>query len=490
MSGSRRAAERLLQLAGAEPRLAEPLLPLLERLQQAIAEGREPLPLLPHELPLLQGPAAVMLHSLPVALEPTPAGGGPAQLWTRAALDRRERLLTDLERRLIDHDGCLVTGGAGTGKTTLVRDLLATEAGRRVALAAPTGKAAARLRQALGTVGDPWPCQTLHRLLEARGSGGFGRDGGRPLALDTLVVDEVSMVDGLLMEALLRALPAPARLFLVGDPGQLPPVGGGGLLDGLQQRLEQSSPRHHRHLTVSHRFDGSTALGRFVTALRQPAAPHSLQRQLEALPTDANLRWHRLERGLPPALARLLQEHVHTLRQAAAADGDPIALLGLLERLLLLTPQRRGPLGVEALNSRLLGVDPGQPRRWPAGTPVLVTRNDPDLDLANGDLGLVLRPDAGAMPEVLLAGPGSPRRLPLALLPGLEPALALTVHKSQGSQADRAVVVVPQPEALDHRLLYTALTRARRRVDLLCPPLEPAAIPAGEPGECPPPAAH
>ena len=489
MSGSRRAAERLLQLAGADARGAEALLPLLERLQQAIAEGSEPLPLLPHELPLLQGPTLALLRSLPVALETTPADGGPPLLWTRAAFDRRERLLAELEQRLIAHDGCLVTGGAGTGKTTLVRELLAGEEGRRVALAAPTGKAAARLRQALGGAGDGWPCQTLHRLLEARGNGVFGRDGQRPLPLDTLVVDEVSMVDGLLMEALLRALPATVRLLLVGDPGQLPPVGGGGLLDGLEQRLQRSAPGHRRHLTVSHRFDGRTALGRFVTALRAPADAETLQRQLETLPIDGNLGWHPLGRGLPPALVTLLHEHVQTLRQAVAADHDPVALLGLLERLLLLTPQRRGPLGVEGLNSRLLGLDPRQPRRWPAGTPVLVTRNDPGLDLANGDLGLVLPSGGGAMAEVLLPGPAGPRRLPLALLPGLEPALALTVHKSQGSQAERAVVVVPQPEALDPRLLYTALTRARQRVDLVCPPLgaPPAAIPAGGPGECPRP---
>ncbi len=155
--------------------------------------------------------------------------------------------------------------------------------------------------------------------------------------------------------------------------------------------------------------------------------------------------------------------------------------------MLLLAPQRRGPLGVDGLNSRLLGIDPQQPRRWPAGTPVLVTRNDPDLDLANGDLGLVLRQGSNGGPEVLLPGPQGPRRLPLALLPGLEPALALTVHKSQGSQADRAVVVVPQPDGLDPRLLYTALTRARQQVDLLCPPLEPPAPQAGGPGECPRP---
>ncbi|MCF8132619.1 MAG: AAA family ATPase [Synechococcus sp. Tobar2m-G35] len=486
MSGSRRAAVRLLQLAGADPQLAGALLPLLERLELAVAEGREPLPLQPHELPLLQGPAADLWQRLPVAIEPT-AGGLP-QLWTRAAFHRRERLLLELEQRLIGHGGCLVTGGAGTGKTTLVRELLQPDQGRRVALAAPTGKAAARLRQALGSAAEPWVCQTLHRLLEARGSGDFGRDSHRPLALDTLVVDEVSMVDGRLMEALLQALPGDARLLLVGDAGQLPPVGGGGLLDALEQRLERSSPGHRRHLTVSHRFDDSTALGRFVTALRHPADPGALQQQLASLPADANLRWHPLQRGLPPPLLRLLQDHVQTLRRAAAAaDAEPTALLALLDRVLLLAPQRRGPLGVNGLNSRLLGIDPQQPRRWPAGTPVLVTRNDPDLDLANGDLGLVLRQGSNGGPEVLLPGPQGPRRLPLALLPGLEPALALTVHKSQGSQADRAVVVVPQPDGLDPRLLYTALTRARQQVDLLCPPLEPPAPPAGGPGECPRP---
>jgi exodeoxyribonuclease V alpha subunit len=155
------------------------------------------------------------------------------------------------------------------------------------------------------------------------------------------------------------------------------------------------------------------------------------------------------------------------------------ALLDQRDRLLLLTPQRRGPWGVETLHRLLLGEAAADPARWPCGTPVICLRNRDDLGLANGDLGVVVgdAPAAGSDSSLdskqdfqrwLVFGPDPSQRLHAAQLAGaVEPALALTVHKAQGSEAEEVIVLVPPGEPRDPRLLYTALTRARRRALLV-----------------------
>ena len=132
---------------------------------------------------------------------------------------------------------------------------------------------------------------------------------------------------------------------------------------------------------------------------------------------------------------------------------------------MVLSPRRRGRHGVEQFNSRWLGLELSQPQRWPAGTPLLVGRNDAGLGLANGDRGVVRLGPRGA--EAVIATADGPRRFPMALVPAPEPALAITVHKSQGSQASEVIALMPQGETIDRRMLYTALTRARTRVDLI-----------------------
>jgi exodeoxyribonuclease V alpha subunit len=155
------------------------------------------------------------------------------------------------------------------------------------------------------------------------------------------------------------------------------------------------------------------------------------------------------------------------------------ALLAQRDRLLLLTPQRRGPWGVDTLHRLLLGEAAADPARWPCGTPVICLRNRDDLGLANGDLGVVVGDSPATGPESsldsnrdfqrwLVFGPHPSQRLHPAQLAGaVEPALALTVHKAQGSEAEEVIVLVPPGEPRDPRLLYTALTRARQRVLLV-----------------------
>ncbi len=479
---------------------------------------------------------------------------------------------------LLRHGLVLLGGGPGTGKTSTVVQMLgarlALRPELRLHLAAPTGKAAARLRSTLqegsqrlaGPLADRLgqaPCTTLHRLMESSGER-FGRNRRHPLALDLLVVDELSMVDLPLMAALLEALPDSCQLLLVGDPAQLPPVGPGAVLQELGQPTRLAALGEAAiELTTTYRNNG--AIAAFAALLRPgeraallrpgeggalllpreralgvAAASPALETKAEAAsdPTGAlqdlldhlgpedNLIWQRHPAGrLPaPALERLRrhQQRLQALAEAidwgtgagctggegeslanSPSQGTPspspirsdppsaanpvrepdleaiAALLAELEACVLLSPVRQGAWGVEAVQRQLLGEAAGKAiQHWPLGTPVLCQRNLADEGLANGDIGvlveragerLVLFPgpfpgQAGATPE---ASSPQARLFHPARLGSAEPALALTIHKSQGSQYQDVVLLVPQTRHWDPRLLYTGLTRARQRAWLI-----------------------
>ena len=401
----------------------------------------------------------------------------------------------------------LLEGGPGTGKTSTVAAMISAVQQHcpqaRIHLAAPTGKAAARLGQASG---DRHPCSTLHRLLEQRGDR-FLRNRHHPLRLDLLIVDEVSMVDLELMAALLEALPASCRLVLVGDPAQLPPVAPGAVLAALQRPAPRAALGDAAvHLETTYRHAG--AIAAVAATLRQWAGAEGpdgspvtggepllelLRPQLQRLGQDDNLHWLEVpwtgwSASLPEPVRQRLQQHRLKLAELAQEAGAQAsgnqqaavqALLAQRDRLLLLTPQRRGPWGVETLHRLLLGEAAADPARWPCGTPVICLRNRDDLGLANGDLGVVVGNSPATGPDFsldsnrefqrwLVFGPDPSQRLHPAQLAGaVEPALALTVHKAQGSEAEEVIVLVPPGEPRDPRLLYTALTRARQRALLV-----------------------
>jgi exodeoxyribonuclease V alpha subunit len=480
--------------AAADPLVAE----LIEALTVALAEGRleVTVPSAAHRAALLTSPLAAEPCG-PLVLE------GERLQWRRwqqqrlavrhALLQRaRQPLALPVDPALLARHGegldaqqqqavaavlsnalVLLEGGPGTGKTSTVSRMLAAavaqQPGCRIQLAAPTGKAAARLRAAQGAAGHP--CCTLHRLLESRGER-FGRNRSHPLDLDLLVVDEVSMVDVPLMQALLDALPASCRLVLVGDAAQLPPVGPGSVLLDLQDPASrQALGPGAVQLQRTYRNNGALAV--VAAALRQGDA--ALEPLLAALPPDANLQWLRQPpQQLPPALLQRLGAHQQQLQQLAGVTDlesteATATLLAALERCLVLSPQRRGRWGVEAIHRALLGELLAAPAQaWPVGTPVLCQHNLVELGLANGDVGLVVEQQGER--RLLFANPaGPPLRLHPAQLPAPQPALALTVHKAQGSEADE-VWVLMDPRARDHsRLLYTALTRARQRAWLVTP---------------------
>jgi exodeoxyribonuclease V alpha subunit len=406
-------------------------------------------------------------HPLPEWLPPAE----PQDPWQRLAIR------TALERDLL-----VLAGGPGTGKTSTVAHILeafaALRRGARLHLAAPTGKAAARLRAATN---HRWPCTTLHQLLESRGEGEFRRNRERPLQLDLLVVDEVSMVDLALMQALLVALPESTRLVLVGDPAQLPPVAPGAPMeDLLREELQPQLEGAVVTLRTTYRNAGAIAAvasalreqitGRGETAANPIAAVRGV---VDALNPDANLHWHQSEPGALPALVlQGLREHLLKLEEASQActpgteEGWP-ELVGLRDQQLVLTPRHRGPWGVDTVHRRLLGDASAVAfNQWPSGTPVLCTRNLHGLGLSNGDLGVLVVGEE----RWLVFGQDQPIWLhPSQLTGALEPALALTVHKAQGSEAERVMVLLPDLESTDPRLLYTALTRAREEAWLLTP---------------------
>jgi exodeoxyribonuclease V alpha subunit len=405
------------------------------------------------------------------AVPPPPSAGDP-----RLDCYQRQAMQAVLEHRLV-----LLQGGPGTGKTSTVAAMIAAvlerEPACRLHLAAPTGKAAARLRSA--TAGR-YPCSTLHRLLESRGER-FGRDRRHPLALDLLVLDEVSMVSLELMAALLEALPAAARLVLVGDPAQLPPIEPGAVLLDLQQpELRQALGAAAVNLTTSYRNAGAIAqvAGELRTCIARAGSTDALASLLplvQGLPPDANLASLEAPAERPPQwVLQRLRDQLTVLGAAAAAcrPGRPEGseeLLVLREQLLVLAPLRGGPWGVDTLHRALLTDAFAQPAAWPEGLPVLCTRNLPEFGLANGDVGVMVG-SPGSADRQLLFGHGETRWIdPAPLRAALEPGLALTVHKAQGSEAAEVIVLLPEATA-DPRLIYTALTRARERATLLLPP--------------------
>jgi len=395
----------------------------------------------------------------------------------RLNTEQRAAVLAITRHRLV-----MVSGGPGTGKTSTVQAMLlqamAERGVLRIQLAAPTGKAARRLEEALQS--DPQtrglPCSTLHRLLEAR-SGGFARNGRNPLNLDLLVVDEASMVDLNLAQALLSALPREAQLVLVGDADQLPPIGVGAVWRHLQH-----ADRRHRfgdaavnlHRVYRNRGD----LARLAEMLRN-AGEEAFWNACNGLNDQANvtLRICR-DRRIPDPVTQTLRHRLAELGRATAdlttdAEGNPnpttsAELLGRLDDLIVLCPRRRGSWGVEALHRDLVQGD--DPAGWPEGLPVLCSENQMDLGLANGDLGLVV--GKGASRRLLFrcndGDAGSQFRLiHPARIRQLEPALALTIHKAQGSEVTNVIVLWPPQDALDSSaLLYTAITRARQQLNL------------------------
>ncbi len=380
----------------------------------------------------------------------------------------------------------LLSGGPGTGKTSTVLHMLLrafeNQPKLRARLAAPTGKAARRLQDAIRSnpITAALPCTTLHRLLEAR-PGGFGRHRRNPLQLDLLIVDEMSMVDLELGRALLSALPSHCQLVLVGDSAQLPPIGAGAVWQHLQ-KADQNRRFQDGAITLKRVYRNRGALAQMSALLRDQGLK-PFWSQLSASPKTANISVsYPKTKQIPDAVHAALTRHLDHLKEKASAlevdaHGQPDThqaqdLLNILDTLMVLCPRRRGPWGVDAVHHHLL--DGSEPQRWPSGLPVLCSENQPELGLANGDLGVMVGEGVQQRALFLCSDPSGESQHVLyhpARLRHLEPALALTIHKAQGCEMDKVLLLWP---ALDDQqsssLLYTAITRAKQQLLLFADP--------------------
>jgi len=406
---------------------------------------------------------------------------------------QREAIRTAMGRALT-----VVTGGPGTGKTWLVlRALVALVRARlidnpgapppNIRLLAPTGKAAARLGESVATglaeltiddiVRDHIPvgASTIHSALGVKGGhlARFWRTADNPLDADIVVVDEASMVDLVLMRRLVEAVPDSASLILLGDQHQLASVEAGAVLADLchaaTRAPDSAWSKSIVTLLESHRFDPKGPVGRLAAAILAGDEAATLSVLQEGTET---VRW------LPPNKDRLSKEAttaVHASLEShrtAVRAGDDEAMLAAQSTFRILCAHRRGRLGVSGLNktaATAVGIGPTQQTSWYPGRPILVRENDHEQQLYNGDIGITCAPTAdGAVRVAFPGGPDGIRRILASRLPGYETVFALTIHKSQGSEFDHVMVVIPDGSQLCTReLLYTAVTRARHRVTLI-----------------------
>ncbi|MGH7785643.1 MAG: exodeoxyribonuclease V subunit alpha [Candidatus Binatia bacterium] len=441
-------------------------------------------------------------------LFPAPPGGEPD--WQRVAA------CAAVQRRF-----CVISGGPGTGKTFTVVKILALlieqalqrgGAPLRITLLAPTGKAAARLGEAiqqakggLAVAADvcaaiPEDPSTVHRRLGAElGRAGFRHHAAHPLATDVVLVDEASMVDLALMARLIDAMPAAARLILLGDQDQLASVEAGAVLGdicnvggrrcystdfvarvatlaGDQLALDPSAPRTTGicdsivSLTRSYRYRAESGIGRLARGINA-GDEASVQHILDG---GGDLR--RCDPGAHGELGVELRELLDAFMASYAQAVQPRDRLLALQAFRVLCAHRRGPLGADAVNQQIerhlaaAGHIQGGETFY-VGRPIMVTRNDYQLKLFNGDVGVIVD-DAqrdGGRAAYFPTAEADGRRISPARLPPCDTVFAMTVHKSQGSEFDAVAVLLPDGDSpvVTRELLYTAVTRARRHVTLI-----------------------
>jgi len=417
----------------------------------------------------------------------------------------------------------VITGGPGTGKTFTVTKVLALlleqapEKMLQIYLAAPTGKAAARLKESLEQAKGRMNCDdavkaaipsdvfTIHRMLKPiKGSPYFHHDPDNPLMADVVVVDEASMVDLALMAKLFQAVPENARLILIGDKDQLASVEAGSVLGDICDRnvmhgfsvsfmdrikkltgedLDQMVPASDEGsglqdsivvLQQSYRFDASSGIGGLSRAVNRADADLAF-----AILDDSNeksLNWQQLKANQD--LIETLSQQIVSGYQSYLKTRDPAGALQRLRRFKILCALNIGPLGVKAINKlaeqvlsrqNLIQLDPIPGNPWYAGRPVLITRNNYQLGLFNGDIGITMPDAESGEKELFVYFPedtGGVRRFQIHQLPEHETVYAMTVHKSQGSEFDEVLFILPDKEfsILTRELIYTALTRARKKI--------------------------
>ena len=414
---------------------------------------------------------------------------------------------------------CVISGGPGTGKTFTVAKILALlleQPGAekiRIALAAPTGKAAARLQEAIKNSKEKLNCReeikklipeeasTIHRLLgSVPDSPYFRHNAENPLSAEVVVVDEASMVDLALLSKLAQAVPSTARLILLGDKDQLASVEAGAVLGdicdtgkvhGYSQNfcdaLKKSAGEDVAcpaegidgagirdsivQLLRSYRFGAVSGIGEVSRAVNEGDGVRAME--LMKSGSYGDIQWKELPRT--EALPAVLKDRIIEGFSAYLKETDPAKAFDLFNRFRILCALREGPHGVHYMNLLIEQIlkDEGlikREGRWYAGRPVMITRNDYNLRLFNGDVGITLPdPKLGNELRVFFPAPdGSMRTFPPLRLPDHETVYAMTVHKSQGSEFDQVLFLMPDRSVpvLTRELVYTAITRAKEKVEV------------------------
>ena len=412
----------------------------------------------------------------------------------------------------------VISGGPGTGKTTTVAKLLVAliqlsgEQKCRIRLAAPTGKAAARLTESLGGALQKLPlteaqlalfpneASTLHRLLGAQpGSQRLRYHAGNPLHLDVLVVDEASMIDLTMMSRLIDALPPHARVIFLGDRDQLASVEAGAVLGDIctyasfgyttarAQELARltgcalepdNSPVAGALrdslclLQKSYRFGSDSGIGQLAAAVNR-GDRHSTRGVFDGTFTDIEKKSLQSSEEYQAMLDDALEGYQYFLT-CVQQQNTPEQVIAAFGEYQLLCALREGPFGVSGLNDRLEQLLAQKRKinrlphsRWYEGRPVMISRNDSALGLFNGDIGIAL--DRGQGLRVWFMMPeGSVKSVQPSRLPEHDTAWAMTVHKSQGSEFNHAALILPTQlsPVITRELIYTAITRARQRLSL------------------------
>jgi exodeoxyribonuclease V alpha subunit len=414
---------------------------------------------------------------------------------------------------------CVISGGPGTGKTTTVAKILALllehsdREKPRIALCSPTGKGAARLQEAIQAAKQTLKCSdlvkeaipteasTIHRLLGAISNSPYFRHNAQNrLPLDVVVVDEASMVDLALMSKLFQALKPEARLILLGDKDQLASVEAGAVLGdicdtghdhGFSVPFSKDLNKVIRHenplkpdekdepgirdcivtLRKSYRFSKESGIATVSRAVNEGegARAGKLIRGGE----HDDIQWQ----GLPPFrdFAGAIRNRVIQGFGDYLKAGEPQEIFQFFDQFRILCALREGPYGVLAINgiveqilreNGLIMVD----ERWYRGRPILINRNDYNLQLFNGDVGILLQDDDAnnALRAFLQTPDGNLRKIHPLRLPEHETVYAMTVHKSQGAEFDQVVLILPDRDSpvLARELVYTGITRAREKVEI------------------------
>ncbi|WP_409425155.1 exodeoxyribonuclease V subunit alpha [Pseudoalteromonas sp. RW-H-Ap-1] len=427
----------------------------------------------------------------------------------------------------------VITGGPGTGKTTTVTKLLAIlqslyqAAPLSIKLVAPTGKAAARLTESilgaknkLSEIPDdinaliPQSAQTIHRLLGVKPfTNKFRHDKSNPLHVDVLIIDEASMVDLSLMAKLIEALPAHARLILLGDKDQLASVDTGSVMSDLCQGLVLGqTPRYSKvrceqlntlcfngavklkaqsqsgfkladciaFLQHSYRFDAQSGIGQLALAVNtnnRGILNYVEQQSSEGHFSDIILDYNFVSTPIEKLVNSAASHYANFL--TLIAQGASVAQVhAAFASYQLLAAVREGDYGVNSLNQRiervlqqqgLITVSPNQ--RHYSGMPIMVSQNDYQLKLFNGDIGILMHDDSGQLKAVFIDEQGNERAFSPARLPAHDKVYVMTIHKSQGSEFSYTAMVLPPLKqasiGINRQLVYTGITRAKQTFELV-----------------------